>query len=63
MIEDKKTYDEQLISKIKDIEIGLIYYIKRNKELEQENQNLKKMYKNRVNEFIKLSKEKSNDRR
>jgi len=46
-------YAKNLIDKIKEIEIGLKYYIDRTHELELENENLSKMYENRINEFIK----------
>lgn len=46
-------YERTILEKIKDIEFALKYYIKRNRELENENKLYKEMYENRVNEYLK----------
>ena len=50
-------YQKELLKKVKEIENGLIYYINRNKELENENKIYKKMYEHRVNEYLEYIKE------
>lgn len=55
-MEGYSAYEQELLKQIKNIEIGLKYYIKRNKELERELDNYKNAYENRVNEYILLEK-------
>lgn len=50
---ENNIYERILLEKIKDIELALKYYIKRNRELESENKLYKEMYENRVNEYLK----------
>lgn len=57
MNETDEIYQKELLKKVKEIENGLIYYINRNKELENENKIYKEMYENRVNEYLKHIKE------
>lgn len=52
--EDK--YAKELIKKVKEIEIGLNYYIERSQQLENELNQYKIMYENRVEEYLKLKK-------
>ena len=52
--EDK--YAKELIKKVKEIEIGLNYYIERSQQLENELNQYKTMYENRVEEYLKLKK-------
>lgn len=52
--EDK--YAKELIKKVKEIEIGLNYYIERSQQLENELNQYKAMYENRVEEYLKLKK-------
>ena len=52
--EDK--YAKELIKKVKEIEIGLNYYIERSQHLENELNQYKIMYENRVEEYLKLKK-------
>lgn len=52
--EDK--YAKELIKKVKEIEIGLNYYIERSQQLENEFNQYKTMYENRVEEYLKLKK-------
>ena len=53
--EDK--YAKELIKKVKEVEIGLDYYIKHSQQLENELNQYKIMYENRVEEYLKLKKE------
>lgn len=48
-------YERTLLEKIKDIEFALKCYIKRNKELENENKLYREMYEHRVEEYIKIT--------
>ena len=57
MNETDEIYQKELLKKVKEIENGLIYYINRNKELENENKKNKKMYEHRVNEYLEYIKE------
>ena len=57
MNETDEIYQKELLKKVKEIENGLIYYINRNKELENENKIYKKMYEHRVNEYLEYIKE------
>ena len=50
---ENNIYERTLLEKVKDIEFALKYYIKRNRELENENKLYKEMYENRVNEYLK----------
>lgn len=54
MKEDK--YAKELIKKVKELEIGLDYYIKHSQQLENELNQYKLMYENRVEEYLKLTK-------
>lgn len=49
-------YAKKLIKKVKEIEIGLNYYIKHSQQLEKELNQYKIMYENRVEEYLKLKK-------
>jgi hypothetical protein len=53
--EDK--YAKELIKKVKELEIGLDYYIKHSQQLENELNQYKLMYENRVEEYLKLTKQ------
>lgn len=57
MNETDEIYQKELLKKVKEIENGLIYYINRNKELENENKIYKKMYEHRVDEYLNCIKE------
>ena len=48
-------YAEELMRKVKEIEIGLNYYIERSHQLENEVNQYKTMYENRVEEYLKLT--------
>ncbi len=50
-------YAKELIKKVKEIEIGLNYYIERSQQLENELNQYKIMYENRVEEYLKLTKQ------
>ena len=50
-------YANTLLESIDNIKFGLKYYIERCLELENELKVYRKMYENRVNEYIKLLKE------
>ena len=50
-------YVKELIKKVKEIEIGLNYYIKHSQQLENELNQYKIMYENRVEEYLKLKKQ------
>lgn len=50
-------YAKELIKKVKEIEIGLNYYIDRSQQLENELSQYKIMYENRVEEYLKLTKQ------
>ena len=49
-------YNKENLKKCNDVYNALRYYISRVEELENENKNLKEMYENRVNEYLKLKK-------
>lgn len=55
IVENK--YAKELIKKVKEIEIGLNYYIERSQQLENELSQYKIMYENRVEEYLKLTKQ------
>ena len=55
-IENNK-YAKELIKKVKEIEIGLDYYIKHSQRLENELKQYESMYENRVEEYFKLKKQ------
>lgn len=55
-IESNK-YAKELMKKVKEIEIGLDYYIKHSQQLENELKQYKSMYENRVEEYFKLKKQ------
>lgn len=55
-IENNK-YAKELIKKLKEIEIGLDYYIKHSQRLENELKLYESMYENRVEEYLKLKKQ------
>lgn len=55
-IEDDE-YAKELIKKVKEIEKGLGYYIKYSQQLENELNQYKIMYENRVEEYLKLKEE------
>lgn len=48
-------YAEELMKKVKEIEIGLNYYIEHSHQLENEVNQYKTMYENRVEEYLKLT--------
>ena len=50
-------YAKELIKKVQEIEIGLNYYIERSQQLENELNQYKIMYENRVEEYLKLTKQ------
>ena len=50
---EKNIYIKTLLQKVKDIEIGLKYYIEKSETLENELNLYKDMYQHRVDEFIK----------
>lgn len=52
---ENNIYERILLEKIKDIELALKCYIKRNKELENENKLYREMYEHRVEEYIKTT--------
>lgn len=53
---NENNYAKELIKKVKEIEIGLNYYIERSQQLENELNQYKIMYENRVEEYLKLTK-------
>lgn len=55
-IEDDE-YAKELIKKVKELEKGLDYYIKHSQQLENELNQYKIMYENRVEEYLKLKEE------
>ena len=55
-MEDNSAYAKELLKQIKNIEIGLKYYIAKNKELETDLNYYKNAYENRVNEYIQIDK-------
>ena len=55
-------YTNGLLDKIKEIEYGLKYYINRTHELEFENKRLMQMYENRVDQYIKVTYRKEQQR-
>lgn len=54
---EEDIYAKELIKKVKEIEIGLNYYIKHSQQLENELNQYKIMYENRVEEYLKLKKQ------
>ena len=50
-------YAKELIKKVKEIEMGLNYYIKHSQQLEKELKQYESMYENRVEEYFKLKKQ------
>ena len=50
-------YAKELIKKVKELENGLNYYIKHSQQLENELNQYKIMYENRVEEYLKLKKQ------
>lgn len=51
---EEDEYAKEIIKKVKEIEIGLNYYIERSQKLENEINQYKIMYENRVEEYLKL---------
>lgn len=54
---ENNEYAKELIKKVKEVEIGLDYYIKHSKQLENELKQYESMYENRVEEYFKLKKQ------
>ena len=50
---EENNYAKILLQKVKDIETGLKYYIKKTEHLEHESNLYKDMYEHRVDEFMK----------
>ena len=50
---DKSAYENELLKQIKNIEIGLKYYMQKNKDLENELNYYKDAYENRINASLK----------
>lgn len=49
-------YAKALLDKVRDLEVGLKYYIEKSHTLENELNVYKEMYENRVNECLKKEK-------
>lgn len=47
-------YDNELLRSLDKLKFRYKYLLDRNTELELENKNLREMYENRVNEYLKL---------